>query len=608
MRFSGTSTPLSSPRRPRRLHAVLALFALVGSLGVATAQQAVAETTVAASVEVRGAGGNCLTREAEPTSGFIAMRPCTEALRFYQEWDIVNFGTAFGSQSGLSIPLMTSTGLARFCLGTGDDETASGSYVGLEACDPSVNPSVQWLATDLRYGVPTKIRSYQAGRCLDVRNAGTVPGTAVWLYDCNDESDAQTFIIGTPDYEGPVVNNRADKGAGSMCLTAPSGIPAQGDLVTIEECTGAARQRWVELAGYFMLGGKCLDIRGADASSGTSVQLYTCVEVPQQRWRDQDTGVLKSDLADVCLDVAYGATTPGSLVWSYACNGTHAQGWYHGDLPKHFVSTGALAAQLNAAMASQLTSCSGMLSLTRDDISVVAAVNPAAAIVQRSEARFSDDALSVGAGVFGNRAAINGQWFNEGGDLAYVPQGDIWVAGQQVNANPYDANYHGYNITVPATGECGHQWSIGPQDNSLLGERPYPDGAPPDGFAMGGTRPMIINGAEWGPGTDLDWPTNEKWSYYESRDGGHSNGKVTVGVRRDGMVMFIVQRDAPVALAFGGKSLTEIRDAYALLGFQDAVLFDSRSSATLAVNGSLLAAPADYKEKEIPAGLVMGNN
>lgn len=590
--------------RSGRLRSLLLAVCLVAPVVVATAPAASAVETRHSNIQLRGAGGNCLTADALGSLASVTMRPCGSVPSSRQNWNVIRWGTGLSIQGGLALSSRTD-----LCLGTAGNSSNSGTKAVLQSCSQGTNPSVQWNPASLVLGTPGDVRDYRANRCLDVAYAATAPGTPVWLYNCNSDSDAQTWMIGAPTYIGPMINNRVDKGAGSMCLAAPSPLPGSGDRLGIMPCDGSDRQRWVELNGYFMLGGKCLDIRGPSSANQTPVQMFRCVNVPQQRWREQNTGVLKSDYATVCLDVANGATAPGSQVWSYACNASHAQGWYHGALPTQFVTTGALAAKLNGAMAARLASCAAMLHHTADEVHFVAANRPAAQVFYRSSGKFSEAARAIGAGVFGNRAAINGQWFDPaGGQHPFTPQGDIWVAGHRVNTNPYDAAYHGYNITVPATGKCGHQWSIGPQNNAVLGERPYLQGAPSDGFAMGGARPLIIAGSGWGPGTGKDWPTREKWAYYN----GTNTGKTSVGVRGDGMVAFMVQRDMTLSPLGSGRSLTDVRTAYSLLGFKDAVLFDSGASATLAHNGQVLAkaidVPGGRRDDEIPNGLVMGNN
>jgi chitinase len=75
------------------------------------------------------------------------------------------------------------------------------------------------------------------------------------------------------------------------------------------------------------LGGKCVDVAGANSANGTAVQLYTCNGTGAQTWTH--TGSTFQSLGK-CLDVAAAGTANGSLVQIYDCNGTNAQNWTTG--------------------------------------------------------------------------------------------------------------------------------------------------------------------------------------------------------------------------------------------------------------------------------------
>jgi hypothetical protein len=73
-------------------------------------------------------------------------------------------------------------------------------------------------------------------------------------------------------------------------------------------------------------GGKCVDVSGDDTGgNGARVQLWTCRDgMADEHWTRSGTTVRTLGR---CLDVAGGATTDGSAVQLYDCNGSGAQQW-----------------------------------------------------------------------------------------------------------------------------------------------------------------------------------------------------------------------------------------------------------------------------------------
>lgn len=589
-RLFGRPTDRTGPRRRRTAVAVLALLGSLGATGVVTAPPAsAAATAVASGIQLRGVAGNCLTADALGSLAWITMRTCGSTPASRQTWDIVEWDAAFGSARSLRL-----NELPGLCLGLAANSTTAESRTVLQTCDPMTNPSILWDRFDLQTGAGD-IHNIRSGLCLDVKFVGTAQGTPVWQWYCNSDSDAQTWLLGRTDYAGQVV------GHGLNCLSARAALPGNGSTAVMRTCDGFAAQRWAMVDGYLMVGGKCLEVRGGNPASGTDVVVSTCVNDPRQRWVQRPSGVLESRLGGVCLDVQYGATTDGTAVWSYACNQTYAQGWWFGSPPDRLVDTQALATRLNAHVAARTGSCQGMVFYQVDNIRIVAMKNPAPLVVRRATgALFTAAAQSTGLFQWPNRAAVNGGFFDVVGANAFKVQGDIYANGAPVATDPYrDVREHfqGFYVTAPSMG-CGSQWSIGPQDPATrpLGQQP-PEGSV---FAMGGARPLIINGSRWGTAQSgyLQWPESagKQFGDYEPA----INGKTTVGVRGDGIVMLMVQENLT-----NGKRLSQIRDAYALLGFNDAVLFDSNSSSTLAVNGIVRAAPDLDKNRVIPFGLGM---
>ncbi|MDX6257593.1 MAG: glucosylceramidase [Frankiales bacterium] len=73
------------------------------------------------------------------------------------------------------------------------------------------------------------------------------------------------------------------------------------------------------------LAGKCVDVRSAATTNGTPVQLYTCNGSPAQTWTVGTDGTLRA--LGKCLDVSAGGTADGTKVQLWDCNGSAAQQW-----------------------------------------------------------------------------------------------------------------------------------------------------------------------------------------------------------------------------------------------------------------------------------------
>ncbi|HEV8565661.1 MAG TPA: ricin-type beta-trefoil lectin domain protein [Actinoplanes sp.] len=74
------------------------------------------------------------------------------------------------------------------------------------------------------------------------------------------------------------------------------------------------------------LGGKCVDVAGANSANGTPVQLYDCNGTNAQNWTvgNSDNSI---QALGKCMDVIPAGTANGTKIQLYDCNGTNAQKW-----------------------------------------------------------------------------------------------------------------------------------------------------------------------------------------------------------------------------------------------------------------------------------------
>ncbi|WP_329054875.1 RICIN domain-containing protein [Amycolatopsis sp. NBC_01488] len=73
------------------------------------------------------------------------------------------------------------------------------------------------------------------------------------------------------------------------------------------------------------VGGKCVDVAGANNANGAAVQLYDCNGTTAQQWTVGSDGAVRA--LGKCLDVTSAGTANGTTVQLYDCNGSGAQKW-----------------------------------------------------------------------------------------------------------------------------------------------------------------------------------------------------------------------------------------------------------------------------------------
>ena len=114
-----------------------------------------------------------------------------------------------------------------------------------------------------------------AGKCLDIRGAGTADGTQAQLYTCNGTT-AQLF-------QSAGATLRVQGG----CLDVSAAGTADGTKVQLWTCNGTGAQNWVPQADGTLrnpASGKCLDVTGNSSTDSTPVQLWTCGTGANQKW------------------------------------------------------------------------------------------------------------------------------------------------------------------------------------------------------------------------------------------------------------------------------------------------------------------------------------
>jgi hypothetical protein len=144
----------------------------------------------------------------------------------------------------------------------------------------TTNPTQPGNATTTPRPAGTQVRAMGAGKCLDVPNSTTTPGTQLQIWSCSGRSN-QAWAR-TPSGQLTVTLNGV-----TQCADAYQHGTTPGTPVTVWPCNGRANQQWLVGPDGTLTGvqsGLCLDVTGGSTADGTQVELWTCNGQTNQRW------------------------------------------------------------------------------------------------------------------------------------------------------------------------------------------------------------------------------------------------------------------------------------------------------------------------------------
>jgi beta-glucanase (GH16 family) len=117
-------------------------------------------------------------------------------------------------------------------------------------------------------------------------------------------------------------------GIGGKCVDVAGANPANGTAVQLYDCNGSAAQRWTMATdGTVQALGKCLDVTAASTANGAQVQLYDCNGTAAQRWTYTAARDLVNPQANKCLDATGASSANGTRLQIWGCSGGANQKW-----------------------------------------------------------------------------------------------------------------------------------------------------------------------------------------------------------------------------------------------------------------------------------------
>lgn len=139
--------------------------------------------------------------------------------------------------------------------------------------------------------------------------------------DCGNEPDT-TVTFRTFSH---LIHGRT----GGKCLDN-GGDSHNGDPLFMWDCNeanGQQSQRWAHFNGRIVSRGtnKCVDIPDGDISQGKMLQLWDCLDYPQQQFSyDNETGLIHVPGTELCVDSPGGGFNNADAVWLWDCQGSQA--------------------------------------------------------------------------------------------------------------------------------------------------------------------------------------------------------------------------------------------------------------------------------------------
>ncbi|WP_199745377.1 ricin-type beta-trefoil lectin domain protein [Amycolatopsis sp. WAC 04182] len=127
---------------------------------------------------------------------------------------------------------------------------------------------------------------------------------------------------------GGGVRTGAITGLGGKCVDVTGANSANGTAVQLYDCNGSAAQQWsFQADGTVRALGKCLDVTGMSTADGAQLQLWDCAGGPNQRWAANAARDLVNSGSGKCLDATGNSSANGTRLQIWSCTGAANQKW-----------------------------------------------------------------------------------------------------------------------------------------------------------------------------------------------------------------------------------------------------------------------------------------
>ncbi|MGV9360502.1 ricin-type beta-trefoil lectin domain protein [Amycolatopsis sp. NPDC003731] len=117
-------------------------------------------------------------------------------------------------------------------------------------------------------------------------------------------------------------------GLGGKCIDVAGANSANGTAVQLYDCNGSGAQQWtVGTDGTLKALGKCLDVTGQSTADGAQLQLWDCGGTANQRWAATAARDLVGAGSNKCVDATGNSSANGTRLQIWTCTGAANQKW-----------------------------------------------------------------------------------------------------------------------------------------------------------------------------------------------------------------------------------------------------------------------------------------
>jgi beta-glucanase (GH16 family) len=117
-------------------------------------------------------------------------------------------------------------------------------------------------------------------------------------------------------------------GIGGKCVDVAGANSANGTPVQLWDCNGTNAQQWSRPGdGTLRALGKCLDVDRASTADGAATHLWDCHGGASQQWVVTGANDIVNVAADKCLDAREHSTANGTRLQIWTCSGNANQKW-----------------------------------------------------------------------------------------------------------------------------------------------------------------------------------------------------------------------------------------------------------------------------------------
>ncbi len=135
-------------------------------------------------------------------------------------------------------------------------------------------------------------------------------------------------ITGGPTNPPPPPPGHTITGIGGKCVDVAGANSANGTQIQLWTCNGTTAQNWSKNGSALQSLGKCMDVSGAGTADGTKVQLYDCNGTAAQQWTQDGSSRLVNTGSGKCLDATGVSSNDGTPLQIWTCGGGANQVWH----------------------------------------------------------------------------------------------------------------------------------------------------------------------------------------------------------------------------------------------------------------------------------------